>query len=334
MTQKKIFEKKLYSDKDGLRFATPWQVATYRAKKLKCNTIADISCGIGGQTIYFAKECEIVYAIEIDPTKIKLAKKNCKMFGLDNIEFVCGDALDEKVLEQIPKIDVVFSDPARAAFEPQRDISRLHPGILDVMETYRDKTANFAFEAPPQLSPDKIPFTCECEYLSLDGKLNRLNLYFGNIKSCNISAITLPSETKLCYFERYEENDYAEDPLLYLYEIDPAVVKAGLVSHLASKLKNAKLFKIDEKRIMLTASIVLSYSMIKSTYKIIIKHKYNIEEINGLLKDTKYGKVLLRTKVKDTEYWNTRLKLEADLKGTEQITLFVKNKTAYLCEKL
>ncbi|WP_269850009.1 methyltransferase domain-containing protein [Methanosarcina horonobensis] len=49
--------------------------------------------------------------MEIDPKKIEYAKQNCAMYGLDNVKFICGDALDPKVIEQIPSADVVFFRP-------------------------------------------------------------------------------------------------------------------------------------------------------------------------------------------------------------------------------
>jgi tRNA/tmRNA/rRNA uracil-C5-methylase (TrmA/RlmC/RlmD family) len=98
----------MISDKDGIRFATPEPVAEYRAKRLQCRVIADISCGIGGQAIYFAQKCDFVYAIEIDPKKIEYARKNAKIMGVDNIEFIPGDALSPDVIAKLPNLDVVF----------------------------------------------------------------------------------------------------------------------------------------------------------------------------------------------------------------------------------
>ncbi|TAH58340.1 MAG: methyltransferase, partial [Methanosarcina mazei] len=73
VARKKQFEKPLHGDKESVRFATPEPIARYRAQRLRCGTLADISCGIGGQTVFFAQQCEFVYAVEIDPEKIEYA---------------------------------------------------------------------------------------------------------------------------------------------------------------------------------------------------------------------------------------------------------------------
>lgn len=340
LTRKKNFEQKLYSDDDGLRFATPWPVAAYRARKLKCSSLADISCGIGGQTVYFARECEVVYAIEINSAKLELARKNCKLFGIDNVEFICGDALSENVIEQIPAVDVIFSDPARPAAEEQRDIFNLTPHIPEVLAAYSGKTNNFAFEVPPQLPPERIPFDCELEYLSLDGELNRLNLYFGNIRTCVRSALALPGAAKLCG-KLYDEEKVpgiteVSIPGKYLYEPEPSVVKAELLPELAAEMHEGNIFtfRIDNKRLMMTSDLSVKHPMIKNAYRIVFSSEFIPDDINRELRNLGYGKVLLRAEVDPSIYWEIRNRLERNLKGEKKINLFVRGRTAYMCEKV
>ena len=54
-------------------------------------TILDGYCGIGGNSIQFAKIFHKVIAIDIDPIKIEAAKNNAKIYGVeDKIEFIVG----------------------------------------------------------------------------------------------------------------------------------------------------------------------------------------------------------------------------------------------------
>jgi len=59
--QEILYQEKLIAGK-YLRFATPADVAKYRAERLYCNIIAEIGAGIGGQTIAFAEKCRKVIA--------------------------------------------------------------------------------------------------------------------------------------------------------------------------------------------------------------------------------------------------------------------------------
>lgn len=340
VSHKKRFEKSLYSDKDGIRFATPQIVAQYRSKRIKCNTLADISCGIGGQMIFFAKECDFIYAVEIDPRKIEYAKKNCELHDINNVEFICGDALSMDVVEQIPNVDVIFSDPARPAEENKRSVMSLEPRIPNVISAYSDKTDNFAFEAPPQMPPQRIPFDCEREYLSLYGKLNRLTLYFGNLKQSERSAVSLPCKAQINSTNATCNINETQFLKLYAYEPEPSVVKADLMPQLAGLIKHdignidIELFKIDKKRLLLTSDISLKHTMIKNHYQVIQVTDFEPAAINSFLKKYDVGTVVLRAGVDPADYWPIRNIIENGLNGKNTIHLFVKNEKAILCEVL
>jgi len=343
VARKKQFEKPLHGDKESLRFATPEPIARYRAQRLKCKTLADISCGIGGQTVFFAQQCEFVYAVEIDPRKIEYAKQNCEMYGLDNVKFICGDALDPKVIEQIPAVEVVFSDPFRPAEEEERHVSSLEPGIPNVLSAYGEKTKNFAFEAPPQMPPERIPFNCEKEYISLDGQLNRLTLYFGGLKQYDRMAVALPAGEGLVskngLLLQIRETERMK---LCAYEPEPSVVAAGLLPELVESMMQIagpvigtfELFKVDKKRILLTSDALIKQSMIKHHYLVLRVCPFEPKEINKYLRDRNVGSVVLRAGVKPEDYWEVRNEVEKGLEGKKIVHLFVKNDTAILCEIL
>ena len=338
VARKKNFEKPLYSDKDGIRFATPKVVAQYRAKRLKCKTLADISCGIGGQTIFFAKECDFVYAVEIDPKKIEYARRNCELHDIDNVEFICGDALSPEVIEQIPKVDVIFSDPARPAQEDKRKVMSLEPGIPNVISAYSNKSDNFAFEAPPQMPPERIQFECEREYLSLDGQLNRLTLYFGDLNQCERSAVSLPDGAHINSTNTTYDIKETHNIKTYACEPQPSVVKAEMLPQLAELLKNendnidVELFTIDKKRLLLTSNTRFKNTMLKNNYSVLQITDFNPETINSILKKQDVGTVVLRAGVDPADYWTIRNEIEDGLGGENTIHLFVKDEKAILCK--
>jgi hypothetical protein len=333
----------LHGDKESLRFATPEPIARYRAQRLRCKTLADISCGIGGQTVFFAQQCQFVYAVEIDPKKIEYAKQNCEMYGLNNVKFIYGDALDPKVIEQIPAVDVVFSDPFRPAEEAERQVSSLEPGIPNVLSAYGNKTGNFAFEAPPQMPPERVPFDCEKEYISLDGQLNRLTLYFGWLKQYDRLAVALPAGEGLISMDGLlPKVRETEKMKLCAYEPEPSVVAAELLPELVESMIRIagpsmgafELFRVDKKRLLLTSDALIKQSMIKHHYLVLRVCPFEPGEINKFLKGGNVGSVVLRAGVKPETYWKVRNEVEKGLEGKKTIHLFVKNNTAILCEVL
>ena len=71
---------------------TPERIAEHIAVRCQCDLIVDAFCGVGGNSIQFALTCERVIAIDIDPTKIELARLNAQIYGVaDRIEFIVGD---------------------------------------------------------------------------------------------------------------------------------------------------------------------------------------------------------------------------------------------------
>jgi predicted RNA methylase len=339
-TRSPKFSKPVFTCSDGLRFATPEVVGRYRAGRLKCSVLADISCGIGGQAVCFAKECGSVYGIDIDGERLECARRNAGVYGVDNITFIEGDALSPQVVEQVADADadVIFSDPARPAEEDVRQTDSLRPGIPMVMEAYRDVTGSFAFEAPPQMPPERIDFDCEREYLGVDGQLNRLTLYFGPLKRCERSAVVLKGGRHY----RLESGVAApvvipevDEPRVYAFEPDPAVVKAGLLGELAGGLGGkVELVRIDARRSLLTSDVLLESLFFKHRYRVLDRVPLDCRKVNRSLMGYGMGKAVIRFRIAPEKYWDARNRIENGLMGEGIAHLFGIADQVYVCEKI
>ncbi len=78
-------------------------------------TVFDLYCGIGTISLFLSEKAKQVYGIEVVEDAIKDAKKNAAANGVDNVEFIAGEA--EKVIphmyEKGIRADVVVVDPPR-----------------------------------------------------------------------------------------------------------------------------------------------------------------------------------------------------------------------------
>ncbi len=321
--------KKLHYREEDIRWATPEVVAAYRAERLKCKVIADIGCGIGFQSFAFAKTCKKVYAVEIDKDKIALAKKNAGSLGIKNIEFIHGDALSEKVLKKLGDVEMVFCDPERLPEESKRSVGTIKPSIPELLKKYGSITENMAIEFPPQITD--IPFDCEKEYVSVDGALNRLNLYFGKLMKCERSAVILPGKEKLCSAEEAALEE-TEDLGEYLYEADPAAVKAGLLNELSQKTKT-KLYS-SGKAVFFTSDRKVTSLFFKNSFKVMEVCRQEEHEIIAALHKHGAGKVILRISVEPKEYWNVRKRIESKLNGTKTYALIYLSDAAVIVDKI
>jgi len=72
--------------------------------------------------------------------------------------------------------------------------------------------------------------------------------------------------------------------------------------------------------------------MIKNHYLVLKVCPFEPKEINKFLKDRNIGNVVLRAGVKPEDYWKVRNEVEKGLEGNKTVHLFVKGRTAILCE--
>lgn len=332
-----LHQSELDVPRELLRFATPAVVADYRAKRLKCNTIAEIGCGIGAQTIAFSKTCKKVIAIEIDGNALDVAKNNIKRLGIKNVEFMDGNALDELNIKKIKaaKPDIIFCDTARKE-KGERTIDDLQPDLKRLVEKYSKISEKISIEVPPFTNDlNRLKENFEQEFVSIDRKLNRLNLYFNELKKCEKSAVSLPSGTRI-ESKSVKEEEYAKSVtgFKYFYIIDPAVPMAGLTNELASDLGKVKLIGLNKKEFFVSKEKLESsflegfriIDVVENMYKIIIES----------LKKNNAGKVVLRYNIPPEDYWNERKRYESNLSGKIKIHLFkdIDSNEAILCESL
>ena len=79
-------------------------------------TLADLYCGTGTIGLSMAKSVKRLCGIEIVEGAVECAKENAKRNGIDNAEFVCGDASSKEVILSAfcgVSPDVVVIDPPR-----------------------------------------------------------------------------------------------------------------------------------------------------------------------------------------------------------------------------
>jgi len=363
--KKDIGNVKHFSEED-LRFATPLDVATFRAKRLKCKVIVDLCSGIGIQSGAFAKTCSEVFGFEIDERKVSFAKKNFE--NVKNLEFETGNVLDEKVIEKIRKIkpDIIFCDPERLPQEKERNLESISPNIFKLLEIYSKITPNICLEIPPQIDMDKLDRlgNMEREYLSVGNKLNRLDLYFGNLKKADISvsdvngerigrigSLGKPNEnSKNASLEVKKFNENCKDAAKavkenskfartnkisrYIYEISTAIVKAGLENEFATRIEGNILEGSEKNRVLISSDkLDDKFHNLCKAFEVIGTGN-NYVQVMDILKKFKIGKVLIKYSVDPKDYWKERGRYEKQLRGNHEAILFNACGKYIICEEI
>ncbi len=334
----KFSRQDLWMDLEGLRYATHEIVARYRAKRLAdfgVKSIADVSCGIGIQLIFYAMNVERAYGIDIDPVKIEFARRNAEKYGVSNIEFINGDSLSEETIRRIDA-EVVFSDPARPPEAPERTLEGLLPSPLRVYEAYRSKVNAFIFDLPPQMRREKVPWSGEFEYIDLFGAINRLTFYFEPLARAERSAVTLPKGARLESNPDLENIvEWTEKPGQYLYEIPQSIDYADLINELFHAVEGEmKMLLREKRRVLATGDDEIRSDYFKRVYSVVAVLPFHPVRINDFLRREGFGRATLRISLPDREYWRFRRKVEAGLNGERRAFVFQLGRKAIIAEEL
>jgi SAM-dependent methyltransferase len=332
-----IYQERLKVPKEFIRFATPRDVSLYRAERLGAKTIVEIGAGIGGQTIALAKNSKKVIAVELDKSRASILSNNLRKLKIKNVEVINGDALNKSIINKIKKEEpnVIFVDTERPE-QSDRTLDFINPPIQKILDAYLPITKKIAIEIPPftqGLESIKRNNDFEEEFISLDNQLNRLTLYFNELKKCDVSAIALPSREIIVISEKHiqsKQEKFAKN-YKYLYLVDPTIVVARLIEELSVKF-NAPILDLS-KPVLLSNEEIKSYFLTR--YKIIKICRNNKEEILNALDNVKAGKVILRYNLLPEDYWKIRKYYEKELTGKREINLFINENAneAILCEK-
>ena len=96
-------------DDEGKYSLTPESLALMMGKAAAQKTILDAGCGVGGNSIGFARSACSVIAVEQSLSRLNLARHNAALFNVaDRIEFVHADVT--QVLHEFD-YDILFVDP-------------------------------------------------------------------------------------------------------------------------------------------------------------------------------------------------------------------------------
>ncbi|XP_020091087.1 trimethylguanosine synthase-like [Ananas comosus] len=138
-------------DEEGWFSVTPEPIAAaaHAARAPPLAVVVDAFAGVGGNAIQFAARGCYVVAVEIDPRKVKYARHNAKIYGVeDRIDFVIGDFFR---LAPSLKGDVVFLSPPWGG-PSYREIQNF---TLDML---KPKDGFSVFQAAQKITPNVIMF--------------------------------------------------------------------------------------------------------------------------------------------------------------------------------
>ncbi|HEV3436950.1 MAG TPA: class I SAM-dependent methyltransferase [Gemmata sp.] len=225
---------KMYFTREALEQASSDHAATHRAKRfVPFGVVADLCCGIGSDSLAFARAGLTVHAVDLDSLRLAMTGANAAAFGLkERIHLREDDALTIP----LPDVQAAFADPTRRANGRRYlDPEDYTPPLSAIRERF---SADFPLAvkiAPGVASSNLTELRAEVEFVSVEGELKECVVWFGSLRTTGRRATLLPAGVTL-----FADNPIPMPPLApaqeYVFDPDPAIVRAGLASQLATEL--------------------------------------------------------------------------------------------------
>ncbi len=304
----------LYFTDEALQQASSLELAHYRAQYFApYRRVADLGCGIGADTLALAAAGLEVIAIEYDPLRAAIARENVRASGFaERVRVVCDDWTTLRL-----DVDAAFIDPARRV-EGRRvfGLEHMQPPLSRIMQLYQ-RIPQLLVKVAPGVEHAEIPPEAELEFISEHGILKEALLLFGDFRN-NIArtATLLPGPDKLDSMASLGDVSVAE-PKRYLYEPDPAIIRATLVQQLATHIGAAQL---DATIAYLTSDTLVSSPFVRS-WQTIRHGPFGLKQLNSWLRELHAGEVIIKKRGSPIDPDTFRRRLKTVAQG-QKLTVF------------
>ena len=244
--------------RDGLEQASRPAVAAWRAARLRdagVQSIADLGCGLGFESLAFAAAGLAVVAIERDHDTAAFAAANLRDTSARVI-------VDDVVTMTLPDCDAYFVDPARRDPDAPRAIDGQSGHRFTNPDDWSpswswvcalDKPRVVA-KVAPGIPHERVPDNASAIWMQCDGDLVEASVWFNELRSdARRTSIAIAGNTVV---EHLTSNDPERTDIGaiddYLYDINGAFTRAGLVTQLAAQLEA---HRIDARLGFLSSSV-------------------------------------------------------------------------------
>jgi SAM-dependent methyltransferase len=319
----------------GLEQATRLPVAARHAGRFRAagiNRVADLGCGIGGDALALAALELEVTAVEADEVTAAIASFNLAPFPSAVVEHGRAEEVD------LREIDGVFLDPARRTTghtqtERLTDPDDYTPSLGFAYELATGRSVGL--KLGPGFDRDLIPSTAEAQWISADGQVVELGLWFGALARPGIrrAALVLRGDQADELTADADSPDEETGPLgEYLYEPDGAVIRARLIGDLTRRIGGRML---SDQIAYITADAAAD-TPFAAGFRILETLPYAEKDLKRALRQRGIGTLEIKKRGVDVDpaALRRRLALNGDRPATLILTRVAGRHTALLAERL
>jgi hypothetical protein len=305
----------------GLEQATRLLVAAHHARRYVAagvTTVADLTCGIGADSLAFAGVGLRVIATDTDELTAALATVNLRAFPEAEVRHADGLTLDLRA----EGVDGVYADPARRASSGRRvfDPAAYEPP-LDAVRALTAQVPALGIKVGPGIPHSALPTDAETQWVSVDGDVVEAGLWFGPLRMDGHAERPGRSALVLRGREAHVVQDaglgHAESGPVgaYLYEPDGAVIRAGLVGQVAADVGG----RLVDPTIAYVTSDALHPTPLATTYRVLDVLPFGLKRLRTYLRERGVGRLTI--KKRGTAVVPEQLRKQLDLRGAVEATV-------------
>lgn len=311
------FAEQMLFSQDGLEQASRLSVAAVHAGRFRqadIKSVADLGCGIGAESLAMASLELTVSAFEKDEVTAAIATYNLASFSNVTVEHADVTEVD------LAGFEGLFLDPARRdnrnrIFRPE-DFSPSFDFVLSAA-----KLKPTIVKLGPGHPHNQIPAESEAVWVSVDGDLVELGLYFGKVKRPDVlrAALLISKTGTHEIVANSTATEHAELGALgdYLYEPDNALIRSHLIGQFA---ETQNLNAISPEIAYLTGKEPISSPWLKG-YQIIEEMPFDRKKLSAFLNKRDVG--ALQIKKRGADVVPEQLRKELNLKGSQPATIVI-----------
>lgn len=308
---------RMYFTREALEQATPYPVAQHRAGRYRgLEGVFDLGCSIGGDSLALAEHTQVV-GVDLDLLRLEMGRANLKALEKDErVAWLQADIRAMPVDAHIPRHRWgVFFDPARREGQRRKFSVFDYAPPLEIIRDWQRGCPACGVKLSPAVNLNELAeYEGEVEFVSLAGELKEAALWLGTLRSALRRATVLPwGHTLAVETTGAGPGLVLSEPQAWLYEPDPAVLRAGLVRLLGDRLGAAQL---DEDIAYLTANRAQSTPFARA-YPVLDWFPFGMKRLRSYLQARRIGRLVVKKRGSplDPQALEKALRLKGEEKG-------------------
>jgi SAM-dependent methyltransferase len=307
---------RMFLTRAGLEQATRSTVADRRARRLagSASSVADLGCGIGADSLAFARAGLRVEAVDASPEAVECTSRNAAALGLA-VDVWQADATEV----DLSTVDAVFCDPARRTSGGRRVFDpKAYSPPWDFVSALPGRVPNTVLKLAPGIDHALLPTGAEGEWVSVDGEVVECAAWCGPLAEVPRRASVLRGVT-WSVLTGSGDRQANDGPLRrYMYDPDGAVVRAHLVAELADRLDGT----LADPSIAYVYADLAEPTPYARCYEVLERLPIALKKLRAALRALDVGSltILKRGSALDVEKLRRDLRLEGSTAGVLALT--------------